>query len=610
MALPNTYKQVEYIQSSGTQYIKTNIIPSNTKWIYMRLSSQDTATDLLYIWSRKASDTRFWIWNSSWDNAKRVYLWWNSNDRWTISQDVTFEVKLNYLNDRKKQVDNSVIVSNIWTLSSSNDVPIYIFAWNDNYSTDPSLYAPSKIKLYSCKISDWSNIIADFVPVIRKSDNKPWLYDLVNDAFYTNQWTGEFIAWPESWELPSEYQEVEWIWASGSQYINTWYVVNTNTSRIYTKFEPQNVSTSQGSSTFQNPLFWTRTSDYNYETCLWASPSNQTYSVWLSMNWCTQAQATPADSFPKYPLWTVIELDYWKTWWTYNSFSFTWNAQYQWVTPNLLIFWIWSQGSVDARKFFWKLYSFKIWEWSNEVCNFVPCYRKSDGVIWLYDTDRDVFYTNAWSWTFTKWPDIEFYKKITHIYLGANLIRPAPSEITEEFTVPNPWTAWWILIAKSWYKITKIVAEWESYTTNWWWWVSGIHIHRDTDAPYNLHNNFSMWGTYWYCYSTTTDIWCYWASRILQSWVSNALAWVWANGSSTTAQRNAAIMTYTKDTFEYKIWQTLSSLTQTWTISLSASAQTAMESLFTDPDLRAYTNRWNNINPYQVKKVTVTYEPV
>jgi len=175
--------------------------------------------------------------------------------------------------------------------------------------------------------------------------------------------------------------------------------------------------------------------------------------------------------------------------------------------------------------------------------------------------------------------------------------------------VPNPWTAWWILIAKSWYKITKIVAEWESYTTNTWWWVSGIHIHRDTDAPYYIDNNFSMWGTYWYCYPTT-EMWCYWASRILQSWVSNALAWVWANGSSITAQRNAAIMTYTKDTFEYKIWQTLSSLTQTWTISLNASAQTAMESMFTDSDLIAYANRWNNINPYQVKKVTVTYEPV
>jgi hypothetical protein len=51
-------------------------------------------------------------------------------------------------------------------------------------------------------------------------------------------------------------------------------------------------------------------------------------------------------------------------------------------------------------------YYVKIWQWNAQVRDLVPCYRKSDSVIWMYDTVNDVFYTNDWSWTFTKWPDV------------------------------------------------------------------------------------------------------------------------------------------------------------------------------------------------------------
>ena len=185
--LPSAYQEVEYIQSSGTQYIVTSIIPSNTKGIYIKLSSQDIDTDLLYVGSKKTWDTRFWIWNST-NSSWNLYLWWNTNDRWVISVNTIFEAKLNYLNSRGNEVNWTVVASNLWTLSSSNNIPITIFAWNENWT----IIAPSKIKLYSCKISDWSDIVNNFIPCYRKSDSVIWLYDLVNSAFYTNSWTGTF----------------------------------------------------------------------------------------------------------------------------------------------------------------------------------------------------------------------------------------------------------------------------------------------------------------------------------------------------------------------------------------------------------------------------------
>ena len=52
------------------------------------------------------------------------------------------------------------------------------------------------------------------------------------------------------------------------------------------------------------------------------------------------------------------------------------------------------------------LYKLKIYNNNDEMIrNFYCCYRKSDNVIGLYDKVNGVFYTNQWSWNFTKWPD-------------------------------------------------------------------------------------------------------------------------------------------------------------------------------------------------------------
>lgn len=53
-----------------------------------------------------------------------------------------------------------------------------------------------------------------------------------------------------------------------------------------------------------------------------------------------------------------------------------------------------------------RLYSCKIKQGDNLYFDFVPCYRKSDNEIWLYDRVGKQFYTNAWTGTFIKWPDV------------------------------------------------------------------------------------------------------------------------------------------------------------------------------------------------------------
>ena len=77
----------------------------------------------------------------------------------------------------------------------------YIFALNDVYyggNGNPNTECFVKAKLYSSQIYDNNNLVRNFIPCKRKSDNKPGLYDLVEGKFYTNQGSGEdFIAGPD-----------------------------------------------------------------------------------------------------------------------------------------------------------------------------------------------------------------------------------------------------------------------------------------------------------------------------------------------------------------------------------------------------------------------------
>ena len=53
-----------------------------------------------------------------------------------------------------------------------------------------------------------------------------------------------------------------------------------------------------------------------------------------------------------------------------------------------------------------KLYSCKIYNDGVPVCDLVPCYRKSDNEIGMYDLYSNTFKTNQLTGTFEKGPDV------------------------------------------------------------------------------------------------------------------------------------------------------------------------------------------------------------
>ena len=185
--LESNITELESITSDGNQYVMTNIIPENSTGAFMRLSSSNVSSDLTYFGSRKTTDTRFWIGNKS----SRLYLGWNTVTPDSIRPSVTaneeFTIGLNYLNCRKKEY-NSTNIESIESELTENNIPITIFAANNNGSVSWK----SKITLYEFKISIGDSDAYNFVPAYNSITESYGLYDKINKHFYGNSGSGEF----------------------------------------------------------------------------------------------------------------------------------------------------------------------------------------------------------------------------------------------------------------------------------------------------------------------------------------------------------------------------------------------------------------------------------
>ena len=79
------------------------------------------------------------------------------------------------------------------------------------------------LKLKPLKLYTDTADIAEFIPCRRLEDNEKGMYDIVNDVFYLNAGTGEFLVGQDvHYNIPPEYQQVEYLESdTGSPYIKT-----------------------------------------------------------------------------------------------------------------------------------------------------------------------------------------------------------------------------------------------------------------------------------------------------------------------------------------------------------------------------------------------------
>ena len=180
--LPSAYQEVEYIETTGTQYITTSITPNTNTQVEVKIEVTTTAMDKTIFgtnrWSTYYHLTPYsnaWYY---WLNGVESHAWTYSNVVWT-----QYEVVYNNSNSQLS-INWTEVWSTSWT-TSTNPLEIAKRASDNTKWVFKYFY-------FNVYDKSESKYIMKLIPCYRKSDSVIWMYDLVNNQFYTNSWTGTF----------------------------------------------------------------------------------------------------------------------------------------------------------------------------------------------------------------------------------------------------------------------------------------------------------------------------------------------------------------------------------------------------------------------------------
>lgn len=176
--LPSGFQEVEYIQSTGTQYIDTGIKATNATRFKIDVEITAYDTYIFGAWNDwQVSMFTIYSANSSSSAIGYGANWVGSITGLTTGNKITISIDNGVV-----KYNNEIKGSYPDTFTSANN----IILCGTNASGTPTAF--SKIKIYSLEI-DGHN----FIPCYRKSDNEVGLYDIVNNQFYTNAGSGTFL---------------------------------------------------------------------------------------------------------------------------------------------------------------------------------------------------------------------------------------------------------------------------------------------------------------------------------------------------------------------------------------------------------------------------------
>lgn len=193
--IPNeAHFEIEYLKSTGTQYIDTGIIASNSMTYELKFTHTSHGGAV------------FGAWNDSTDRTLFLSIHAVSNYYDYYAYNTNYNSYANY----GLSADNKPIIatwdgSSINLYNSSMSLLKGKTASYPDFTTGLNFHlfgikypatvdvAANSVSIYYCKI--WQNgvLVRDLIPVKLVSDDTVCMYDKVNDEYYTNKGTGSFI---------------------------------------------------------------------------------------------------------------------------------------------------------------------------------------------------------------------------------------------------------------------------------------------------------------------------------------------------------------------------------------------------------------------------------
>ena len=198
--------EVEYIESTGSQYINTGFVPNDICGIRVKASALKIQ-DTVVVGCRRALDERWWVnfggntFNASWGHYAYTTLYYSSITPYVIEN--------NFKNSRSFVVDGVVYNESLYAYTMpQSDREAYIFGANDR----GKFALTQKFRVYQVEFSRGIIIEMNLIPVRFINSlgvSEGAMYDMRgvggknrdgtprNDGMYLNQGTGAFIIGPD-----------------------------------------------------------------------------------------------------------------------------------------------------------------------------------------------------------------------------------------------------------------------------------------------------------------------------------------------------------------------------------------------------------------------------
>jgi len=404
----DAYRLVEYIQSSGTQYIDTEYYPNpNTRMeaelLFAGAAGSRVGTSPFGCAENNGLASFSMNFGASWDQNDVFFTWFEKSygqgaavRNMVIS---TRTVRSTFtVNAKTGAVWYGPTTMTALPKTTTHTVhPMYIFGI---YGAD-GVVKPLTVfgmRVFGWKIWDGQTLVRDFVPCYRVFDFAGGLLDRVSGRFFANAGSGNFSYDITTYDaaLPAAYRQLDGIIATGAQYIATGVIADSNTT-VMVEFTPHAATGQQrvfaaratvASDVAADDLFFEAyVNDSNRWACCCTDgpydPTVDTAGLWSS--------GTAAPSLGNR---TVLTLDSHGDAFYVNGVKQVSLARSRTQTSSAPIE-LMRAGGTAADYGSGKLYAAYIWQDGQLLRNFVPCYRIADGLSGLYDLVSEAFFPSA-----------------------------------------------------------------------------------------------------------------------------------------------------------------------------------------------------------------------
>lgn len=374
--LPKGFKEVEYLQSSGTQWIDTGFIPTENTRTVAGLYTTSTANKNWFGANGESQVAKGCYCFNAFSATQVEYLF--GNVRWERANYVA--VNKVFTVDFSKNgiyIDNVLVATPSYTDFGTGDRTMTLFVRKGG-----TAYISGRI--YFLQMYDNGTLVRDFIPCL-DNNNTPCMYDLVGQKAYYNAGTGSFT-------YGHTITPVEYLESTGTQYIDTNYAFTDNFAWEITFDGIQDNTTLFGgrTSSARTALLYQRVEGAFVTTCPIAGLNGAATPFQLSDLRTGRHTVKMAVNENKGSVWEDgVQL--------YNETSFTGT----YISGTTQALFADKFGTNDYREqTSSKVYGLKMWQGPSLVRDYIPV-KDENNVGYMFDKVNHTLYNNSGTGSFT-----------------------------------------------------------------------------------------------------------------------------------------------------------------------------------------------------------------